>query len=191
MKTINSKNLSETIINKSRFIALAYPLDSKDKITDILNNVKNDYPKATHYCYAYKIPPFMKVLDDGEPGGTAGMPILNVIEKNDLTNILIIVVRFFGGVKLGAGGLVRAYSKSAAKVIEEGNIKQLHQGILCDITFNFKDIGRIDYILKDSLITNKDFSNTVTYRAKLKNDEELITRLENIADINTIKKILL
>ena len=110
---------SEIIINKSRFIGILVDLTCEKDITDTLNKVKLEHKKATHICYAY-VYSIDKVLekcsDDGEPKGTAGMPIMNVIKKRGCTNTMIIVIRYFGGIKLGAGGLVRAYSKTAGSL---------------------------------------------------------------------------
>ena len=98
------------------------PVDNIEDINNILNNIKNEYKDATHYCYAYIIDNTKRFNDDGEPGGTAGMPILNVIEQNNLNHVLIVVVRYFGGIKLGAGGLVRAYSKISYECIKQDKL---------------------------------------------------------------------
>ncbi len=113
-------NQIELIEKKSKFYSYAYKIDSVEDVEKILNDLKKEHKKSTHICYAYKITngqEFVKFCDDGEPGGTAGRPILNVIEKKNLTNIVVFVVRYFGGVKLGAGGLVRIYTKSASTVL--------------------------------------------------------------------------
>lgn len=109
----------ELIINKSRFIGIMQELTCEDDINKTLNSIKLEHKKATHICYAY-VYSIDKVLekcsDDGEPKGTAGAPIMNVIKKRGAKNTLIAVVRYFGGIKLGAGGLVRAYSKTAGSL---------------------------------------------------------------------------
>lgn len=110
----------ETIINKSRFIAYMYEIESLLEVKQILENLKKEHKKANHVCYAYVYNKEMvaeKCSDDGEPKGTAGYPILNVIKKKKLNNTLVAVVRYFGGIKLGAGGLTRAYTKSASSVL--------------------------------------------------------------------------
>ena len=114
----------ELIINKSRFIAYKLELNSVDDVKPFLEKLKKEHKKARHMCYAYvfnKDVVSEKCSDDGEPGGTAGYPILNVIKKKNLTNILVAVVRYFGGIKLGAGGLTRAYTKACAGVLEGGS----------------------------------------------------------------------
>ena len=110
----------EIEIKKSKFIGIYYHVENAEEISAILQNLKKEYKKATHICYAYRLSsPFAeKACDDGEPSGTAGKPILNVLQKQDKQNCLLVVVRFFGGVKLGAGGLVRAYSKTASETLK-------------------------------------------------------------------------
>lgn len=105
-------------IKKSKFIAYYYEVTDVNEVNNIIDNLKINNKKARHLPYAYKISNFAKKSDDKEPSGTAGLPIYNVIEKNNLEDTLIVVVRYFGGIKLGAGGLLRAYSKAACEVIK-------------------------------------------------------------------------
>ncbi|HJD05471.1 MAG TPA: YigZ family protein [Candidatus Onthoplasma faecipullorum] len=110
-------NSYELIVNKSRFIGLKYDLNSLEDVKKIIESVRKEHKKARHVCYAYVYNREVvseKCSDDGEPKGTAGYPILNVIKKNGATNCLVIVVRYFGGILLGAGGLTRAYTKACA-----------------------------------------------------------------------------
>ncbi len=116
MKLVNTYTLE---IKKSKFIGYYYNIDKIDEIALILTNLKKEHKKARHFPYAYKLQANIKKSDDKEPSGTAGMPILNIIERNNLDNALIVVVRYFGGIKLGAGGLLRAYSNTAKEVIKD------------------------------------------------------------------------
>jgi len=109
---------NEIVIKKSRFITKLYNIDNIDDVNSIIDNLKKEYKKATHFCYAYSINGKEKAFDDGEPNHTAGLPILNIIHLKSLNNTLIVVIRYFGGVKLGAGPLTRAYSKSASEIIK-------------------------------------------------------------------------
>jgi uncharacterized YigZ family protein len=114
--------ISETVINKSRFIGLLYPVQNENEALGQLSAVKKQYRDATHHCYAYMIGQnrgIMRMSDDGEPQGTAGMPIVEVLKQSGLTNILMVCVRYFGGVLLGAGGLTRAYSGCAAQTVRQ------------------------------------------------------------------------
>lgn len=110
----------------SRFIAYAYPAENKDQAEKIVLGLRKKYHDATHVCYAYRLGEgtenYFRYNDDGEPSGTAGMPIFNEIKRKDLFNVLIAVVRYFGGVKLGTGGLARAYSAAAREALEANEI---------------------------------------------------------------------
>lgn len=111
----------ELEINKSRFLAYKLELNSIEEVKPFMEKLKKEHKKARHFCYAYvfnKDNVSEKCSDDGEPGGTAGYPILNVIKKKNLKNLLVVVVRYFGGIKLGAGGLTRAYTKACAGVLD-------------------------------------------------------------------------
>ena len=115
MKLLNEYTLE---IKKSKFIGYYYQVESIEEIEIILENLKKEHKKAKHFPYAYKINGQIKKSDDKELSGTAGMPILNIIDRNDLNYALIVIVRYFGGIKLGAGGLLRAYSNTAKECIK-------------------------------------------------------------------------
>ena len=124
MKTIDNEYLDQLEINKSKFLSFAYPVSDEVHAKEILNLKKLEFKDATHICFGLVLssPRLEKCSDDGEPSGTAGKPILELIKKKDLENVLIVVVRYFGGKKLGAGGLIRAYTNSAKLVIDKANI---------------------------------------------------------------------
>lgn len=163
MNTIKNEYKQETIINKSRFITSVYKVNTVNDSIDIINNVKKEYKDATHICFAYKIDNIKRFNDDKEPSGTAGMPILNVIEQNDLNHILIVVVRYFGGIKLGSGGLIRAYSSCASDVIKNAEIIKEVNYIKIRIIFDYENVNNVNYILKDYQITYKKYDNNVIY----------------------------
>lgn len=119
--SVNFDNVIEFIEKKSRFIGYRLSCQNVDEIDKALKELRVEHKKATHICYAYSLKnPFLeKAVDDGEPGGTAGRPILSVIQKKGAKDTCVFVVRYFGGVKLGAGGLVRAYTKTASLVLGE------------------------------------------------------------------------
>jgi len=163
MQTIKENSNSEIVIKNSRFICYLYKINDINDISIILNNLKLEHKDATHHCYAYIINNIKKSSDDGEPGGTAGIPILKVLENNNLTNILAVVIRYFGGIKLGAGGLVRAYTKSITNTLSNDNIVSLIQGYNIDIEFNYNQVKEIDYLLKDIKINKKEFNSKIKY----------------------------
>lgn len=188
MYTIEKKYTYELIIKNSKFITLLYKINDIKDVEKYINETKNNYPDATHYCYAYIIDNLKKSSDDGEPSGTAGIPILKVLESNNMSNILVIIVRYFGGIKLGANGLIRAYTKCTANAIKEVNLLTLIDGINIDITFDYSRVKEIDYLLKDITINNKIFDKEITYNINIEK-----SFLENIKnnhiEFNIIKSI--
>lgn len=117
MKTILENYVTEIEVERSRFIALLYPLKSEVEVNSILDEVKKEYRNARHYCYAYRFNDSERASDDGEPKGTAGRPMLDLLQKNDLQHVLLVVVRYFGGTLLGAGRLLRTYVASGKAVL--------------------------------------------------------------------------
>lgn len=170
MYSIKNNNKYEETIKYSKFISLIYRVYTKEEVKEYLNKTKENYPSATHYCYGYVINNDIKSSDDNEPSKTAGIPILNQIINNKLNYTLIIVVRYFGGVKLGVGPLTRAYAKVAREVITPNNIITLTKGYDINITFTYNDIKNIDYLLKDSHIINKTFKDNITYNVIISKD---------------------
>lgn len=127
MKSIDNVYEDLIVINKSKFFSFAYPVFSESEAKEYLDKLNRKYSDATHICYAYSIssPRLEKADDNGEPSGTAGKPLLELIKKKGLENVLLVVVRYFGGIKLGAGGLVRAYTNSGNVVLEKANVVQI------------------------------------------------------------------
>ena len=177
MYSIKNNNKYEETIKYSKFISLIYKVYTKEEVKEYLNKAKESYPSATHYCYGYVIDNDIKSSDDNEPSKTAGIPILNQIINNKLNYTLIIVVRYFGGVKLGVGPLTRAYAKVAREVITHNNIITLTKGYDINITFTYNDIKNIDYLLKDSHIINKTFKDKITYNVIISKD--ILDKLNN------------
>lgn len=189
MKTVIN-NINEIIINKSRFITYIFQIDKVEDVKQKLDFVKLECKDATHYCYAYIINNQEKCSDDGEPSSTAGAPILNVLQKENVNNVLCIVVRYFGGIKLGAGGLVRAYSKACKDCLIT---KTLEKGYLINIKFDYKNIKEIDYLLNNSLVINKVFLENSIYDVNITvlEFEKIKDKLNQISEINIIKNIYL
>lgn len=175
--SIKKNDRYEETIKYSKFISLVFKVYSKEEVNYYLDKTKKDYPNATHYCYGYVIDNDIKSSDDGEPAKTAGIPILNQITSNNLNYILLIVVRYFGGVKLGTGPLTRAYAKLARNVIKKENIITLVNGYDINISFNYNEIKDIDYILDNSRILNKEFDDIVKYNVCV--SEETLNKLSN------------
>lgn len=170
MKTISKNIENEIIINKSRFICKLVKVYSEEDVMNALNNVKEEYKDATHYCYSYIINNTERFNDDGEPSGTAGMPILNVLKQNELNYVLCIVIRYFGGIKLGAGGLVRAYIKSASECLNNSTLRELKIGFSIKILFDYDKVKLIDYTLNNIDIKDKTFEDKITYTFDISNE---------------------
>lgn len=175
------ENLIE--IKKSKFYAFTFNVFSEEDVENKLQGLKREYADARHICYAYILssPKKEKCSDDKEPSGTAGMPILNVLKRQNLENMMIVVIRYFGGIKLGAGGLTRAYSSSAVEVVNKCRVKIMQKAfriqIICDFQ-NKKDIERI--LNKDAQSLEVDYSkmseNKVIYSFKvLEEEKDLLT----------------
>ena len=148
MKKIKEYYENEIVINKSRFIGIIIPLSNDYQVKDILKELNKKYPKATHYCYAYVIGNKEKSNDDGEPSGTAGRPILEVIKNSDLHDVLLVVIRNFGGIKLGAGGLVRAYVNASKEVIDKADVFSIETHTLYEISMEYSLYDSINYHLQ-------------------------------------------
>ena len=176
MKTIEKEIESEIIIKNSKFITYIFPIFSTD-ISSYLNKVKEKHPKATHYCYGYIYDNVFHYSDDGEPTNTAGLPIYHVLQKTELNHVLAIVVRYFGGIKLGAGRLVRAYTKAVSNTLSQCNYIQLEKGYLVKITTNYQEMKNLDYILKNYKIQSKEFQEQIIYYVEIPIQE--IQNIEN------------
>lgn len=169
IKTIFKEVTNQIVIEKSKFLAYLFPCDNKEQANEILTNLRKEHEFATHVCYAYIVFDdnvlLYKSSDDGEPSQTAGAPILNVIKRNELTNVLCAVVRYFGGIKLGAGGLVRAYSNSASLVVQDASIVTLVDAFKYELVFPYERIKDLDkYVDVNNIeIIDKAYDMEVTY----------------------------
>ncbi len=175
------ENTSTLVIKNSKFIGVSFQVHSLEDINNCLLRIKEMYKDATHYCYAYILDGSIKCSDDGEPSGTAGMPILDVLKKNDLNHVLVIVVRYFGKVKLGAGGLVRAYSNCTSLCIKD-NIITLRNAFYVNLIFGYENVKIVDNIIDGYKVLNKDYSEKIMYTAII--DEKCLDNLRSINGID-------
>ncbi len=176
-KTIKNNEVSEIEEKRSKFIASIFYVETIDEVENAIKQVKKKYYDAKHNCYAYIINEKGNILkrfsDDGEPSGTAGSPILNTIEKNNLYNVLIIVTRYFGGILLGTGGLVRAYTEAATKSIEKAGVVEQELGYEIEIAITYQDFEKLKYYCnKNNIdITNIEYKENIICKIELTNDE--------------------
>ncbi|MPS73710.1 MAG: YigZ family protein [Chryseobacterium sp.] len=166
----------------SKFIGFAYPVNSESDIKDSLNELKSIHPKATHHCYAFRLGingENYRANDDGEPSGSAGLPIYNQLLAHQITNILVVVIRYYGGTKLGVGGLVKAYKESAKYTLEQANIitKELESKI--ELKFKFSQQNLIFTLLNkyDAKIISFEAEDICTIKASFKTSKK-----ESISD---------
>jgi len=179
----NSLN-HELIIKKSRFICYLYKVNSLDEINNYLNEIKEEHKNARHVCYAYILDKLKKATDDKEPSGTAGIPMLNLLEQKNLNHILAIVVRYFGGIKLGTGGLFRAYTGVVKETIDLADIEEEITKYKYHIELDLDSSSVLDK-LKDIDVINKVFSSII--EADLIATKEIDDYLTNL-DIKIISK---
>ena len=174
----------------SKFLTYAYPVESEEEIQELLDAVRTEYYDATHHCYAYRLGPQGEVFranDDGEPSGTAGKPILGQLLSADLTNCLVVVVRYFGGTKLGVSGLIQAYKESTAEVIAVSNIIEKTVDRVIKVDFSYISMNGVMRIIKDMnpRIDEQIFDNLCTMRLRIRESEAdiLIAKLEKVEGV--------
>lgn len=186
-KTLHEFGVDEIIIEKSTFIGYAKPISTEEEAVEFINEIKKKHKDATHNVWAYTVGQNMNIQrysDDGEPQGTAGIPTLEVIKKEDLRDVVVVVTRYFGGIKLGAGGLVRAYTKGAkigleaAKIIEKVNYQEVK------IKIDYNQLGKVQneimnmgYFIKDTIY--EDNVEIIVY-SKQDKLEDIINKITDI-----------
>ncbi len=182
-KTIKHDSCEEIVEKKSRFIANLIYVENEEDALNNIKEIKKKYYDARHNCFAYRVLEDKNVIqrssDDGEPSGTAGSPILNILEKNNIVNVLVVVTRYFGGILLGTGGLVKAYSEATIKGIENNELIEKEYGYEVKISVPYTSMQKIEYFLKINKISiiNKEFLEKVTIFADLTyQDYEKITK---------------
>lgn len=180
MKTIKEPIQSEINVKKSQFICSLFPTRTKSESKEIIQRLNDQYSDATHNCTAYIVSDGEGFDDDGEPGGTAGKPMINVLRKNDLHNVTAVVTRYFGGIKLGAGGLVRAYSKSVMEAIDEATILEIEEYDIYALTFEYSDIKIADSEVRNNNldVIDKQYSDKVSYDVVSRDSRDIIKIFE-------------
>lgn len=176
-KTIEKENSAEIVEKKSRFIANIYNVESKEEAEEKIKQIKKKYYDAKHHCFAFSIIEengiTQKSSDDGEPSGTAGAPILNIIKSNNLQNVVIIVTRYFGGILLGTGGLTRAYSEAAGKVIEQSELIQKEPGMEVELEIDYNDNEKFKYYCQKNNVNiiKIEYTENILYKIELNEKE--------------------
>lgn len=190
-KTIQSPTEGIFRDRGSKFIGYSYPIQTEEDIKSILQNLKAEHPKARHHCWAMRLSPdrsVFRINDDGEPSGTAGRPILNTLLSHDLTQVLIVVVRYFGGTLLGVPGLINAYKTAAQEAINAANIIEKTINDQYRLEFDYLQLNEVMKVIKDEQLTivNQQMDNScelvVEIRQKAVN--QLVTQFEKIPNLS-------
>lgn len=193
MKSLAAEATGEIVEKKSRFIANMIPVTSEEEARDFIASMKKKYYDARHNCSAYTIGEnheITKSSDDGEPSGTAGRPMLDVLVHSDIHNLCVVVTRYFGGVLLGTGGLVRAYTDATKAALENAQVKEELTGITLIIDTDYNGYGKINYFLESEKIPVIDstFTDKVTLTIFVREDDAYnvslkITELTNASAV--------
>lgn len=173
-KTIKSAGLVESEIKKSRFLCHLERVTSEEEAKAFIQSIKKEHWKANHNCSAYLIGEHSEIQrssDDGEPSGTAGVPMLEVLKKNELINVCVVVTRYFGGIKLGAGGLIRAYSHAVSQGLQTVGLVmgKLQQEVILDLDYSL--LGKLQNSLPETMIKETLFAEKVTVICRVDEDQ--------------------
>ena len=183
-KSVKQCSEAEYTVNRSRFIGRCFPVDSEDAALCLLGDIRKKHWDATHNCFAYRIGEnaAARFSDDGEPGGTAGKPIMDVLTGRGLTNVLCVVTRYFGGILLGAGGLVRAYSKSAADAVTKAGMVSYLPGTILDIPMDYSRYGALEgFIRANAEVRNVAFAQNVVVTVAVE-DTNLLKFMKEVTE---------
>lgn len=188
-KTIKENVTAQIVEKKSKFIANMFYIESMEEADSIIKEIKKKYHDARHNCFAYILETgeeglLVKYNDDGEPSGTAGAPMLNIIANEGLSNVLVIVTRYFGGILLGTGGLVRAYSEAIKEALKLAEIVEKSIGYVVEIEIEYNDLDKIKYYIKQKnmkIIDSKYAENVIlTIEMRKENLEEFTNNTKNL-----------
>jgi len=189
LKTIKENVEAQIVEKKSKFIANLIYVQTQEEAEQHLKDIRKKHYDAKHHCYAYSIITGDGIInrssDDGEPSGTAGAPILNIINKNELINVLVVVTRYFGGILLGTGGLVKAYSDSTLKAINDANFVIEERGYEISLEINYNEFEKFTYYCKknDINVINSEYAEKIICNIELNNEEKnkLINNLNELS----------
>lgn len=187
-KTVEFENSDEFIEKKSKFIGYVKPVKTQEEATEFINKIKSKHWDATHNVYAYVLQEnnIQRYSDDGEPSGTAGVPVLDVILKSNLVDVCVVVTRYFGGTLLGAGGLVRAYSHGSKIAVEAGNIITMAPCSILKVCVDYSFYDRLNILLKDfsANVEDTQFSDnvSVTFSIKQEKTADLQNKLTDLSN---------
>ena len=188
-KTLGAENSAEFVINKSRFIGYGCPCQTEEEALAFLTRIRQKHKDATHNCYAYIIglnAGVMRYSDDGEPGGTAGMPIIEVMKARGVVNCAVVVTRYFGGVLLGAGGLVRAYAQGSKVALDAAGVVRMERSARHLVEVDYSTWQRLEYFLRSApcVTLGTEFTDRVlcTLMVRCVDEERLLADIARVSD---------
>lgn len=176
-RTIKENGIDEVEIKKSKFICFLKRVDNEEEAIAFIDQIKKEHWKATHNCSAYTIgvnDEIQRANDDGEPSGTAGIPMLEILLKRELKNVVAVVTRYYGGIKLGAGGLIRAYGGSVNRAVDKVGIVERQLQQLIDVTVSYPQSGHVEHSLREAnyTIQNISYAEDITYHCVVPLEQE-------------------
>ncbi|HLO04404.1 MAG TPA: YigZ family protein [Symbiobacteriaceae bacterium] len=184
-KSVRGPAQTEIVIKRSRFIAHVAPVSTEAEAVAFIQRIRTEHAEATHNCYAYKAGNAVRLSDDGEPSGTAGRPIFDVIEKQAISDVCVVVTRYFGGILLGAGGLVRAYSQSAAAGVEAAGVAETVPALDLRLTLDYGLVGKVQYLLEQvgALTLDSQYGHEVTVDCRILGawEADLLAQLQDLS----------
>jgi len=179
----------------SKFFGYAYPISSEEEVKPILDNLRKQHYSARHWCYAYQLGTtkiYYRANDDGEPNNSAGMPIYGQIQSFGVTNVLVVVVRYFGGVKLGVGGLISAYKTGAQMALEASDIVERTIDIHFNLKFGYKDMNKVMRVIKEKnldIVSQKlEMDCEITISTRKKNAQAVTGAFENLYEVELTER---
>jgi uncharacterized YigZ family protein len=177
----------------SKFIAYAYPIKTETEIKEIITKLRDEHAKARHFCWAMRLSPDRNIFrfnDDGEPSGTAGRPILNALLSADVTNILVVVVRYFGGTLLGVPGLINAYKSATLEALNSADVVSKTVNDLYEINFDYLNMNDVMKIIKEEhlnvLSQNFDTKCKMTFEVRKSNLNQVLNKLDKIEGLKAV-----
>lgn len=190
MVTLKEQTINEIEIKRSRFITNMKYVKDEMQAKDFINEIRQLHPNATHNCTVYKCGQVIRVDDDGEPNKTAAIPMLEVLNHHDLDFICVVVTRYFGGIKLGAGGLIRAYAKAVSEAIKVAKVQELVEGYRLKIKASYNETKAIEYLLKNSNYQheNTEYEMNVNYYVLVDIDQKVELE-KKLNEINHLIKV--
>lgn len=187
MQVIKENVTYQEEIKHSKFITLLYRVNDMEEVNYYLKKVRDDYKGATHYCYAFNLLNTSGYSDDKEPKNTAGKPMLFILTSNNIVNILVISVRYFGGIKLGTGGLLKAYTNGLLEAIKKSILLNVVSGYVITCEFSYDNEKKYSYLFKDKNILAKVYQDKCIYTLEV--DETFLNNLTNLSSLNITNKV--